>query len=52
MDVKQESAMRAATDAEADIKCATLYDQTSTTTATATATAMLTTEEISAPEFF
>lgn len=38
MDIKQESAIRAAADAEADIKCATLYDEaTSMTTVTTTA---------------
>jgi hypothetical protein len=35
MDRKQESAIRAAAEAEADIKCTTLYDQSTSTTATA-----------------
>jgi hypothetical protein len=38
LDRKQESAIRAAADAEADMKCATLYDQSTLVTATATTT--------------
>lgn len=38
LDRKQASAIQAAADAEADIKCSTLYDQATTTTTTTTAT--------------
>ncbi|KHN98252.1 ankyrin repeat protein [Metarhizium album ARSEF 1941] len=38
VDKKQESAVRAAADAEADMKCTTLYDQSTSTAATTTTT--------------
>ncbi|KAG8423195.1 SPT3 Dosage dependent suppressor of Ty-induced promoter mutations-like protein [Metarhizium acridum] len=46
VDRKQESAVRAAAEAEADVKCATLYDQTTSTTTTGTTLAKAEAPEI------
>ncbi|CAH0059388.1 unnamed protein product [Clonostachys solani] len=43
LDVKQASALHAAVEAEADMKCATIYDQASSSTATTTTTTLATT---------